>query len=400
VGFCTACGQRRRDGDRFCTGCGTAFHDTPDAQSEAGHSSNEAPPLEPQPLEPPPIDGPHGMAPNQSAPYSEAAPDAAPWVVDLPGETTAEDRSGNLRGADPYGARPWGADSYRVPPWADPTVVPAGEEASRPPPIADDPFANHYHEPPAGREPRYGEETSGTPFARRSDDTSVLPQYPPTTAEAADAPGHEGVGHQHSAGGGRRKTIVAVLVVIAVLAVGGAALGWEINRHNAPLIIRPTQGPPSPPAQQGATASPTKAPSGGPTLGNSTVAVAAGLAQNPDAPPVVNLLTSYFTAINAHDYQAFVQVHDQQLEQGYKAARFQSDYGSTSDSGVMLTGISTTADGSVAATTTFTSHQSPKDSVDHTACTHWKITLFLEQQNGGYVIGPPQPGYHAVHQAC
>ncbi len=202
-------------------------------------------------------------------------------------------------------------------------------------------------------------------------------------------------------GGGRKKTIVAVFVVIAVLAVAGTSLAWEIHRHNAPASVRPTQAGPSQPTQQGATrSSPQVSPSGGPTLGNAAVAVAAGVAQNPDASPVVNVLTSYFTAINAHDYQAYVQVHDQQLEQGYTPARFQSDYGSTSDSGVMLTGISTTADGSVAATTTFTSHQSPEDSVDHTACTHWKITLFLEQQNGGYVIGPPQPGYHAVHQAC
>ncbi len=140
-------------------------------------------------------------------------------------------------------------------------------------------------------------------------------------------------------------------------------------------------------------------PSASPTLGNSTVAVGAPVAQNPQAPAVVSLLTSYFTAINTHDYQAYSRLLDQKLQQGLTPARFRAGYGSTADSGAMLTGISTTASG-VAATATFTSHQQPHDSPDRTACTHWSITLFLEQQGGGYAIGQAQPGYHASHQPC
>jgi hypothetical protein len=82
-------------------------------------------------------------------------------------------------------------------------------------------------------------------------------------------------------------------------------------------------------------------------------------------------------------------------------AQFKNGYRSTADSNETLVGISTASDGDMAAEVTFTSHQNPADSPDHSeSCTDWDITLFLAQGGSGYVIDPAPAGYHASHQGC
>jgi len=131
-----------------------------------------------------------------------------------------------------------------------------------------------------------------------------------------------------------------------------------------------------------------------------TVAVAAGLAGNPATPQVTALLDRYFTAINTRDYAGYAGLLDRQRRRHETASAFRSGYSSTTDSDATLTGISATGSGGVAASVTFTSHQKPAKSLDHSSCTLWSITLYLVRGAGGYLIGTPPPGYLAYYQAC
>lgn len=130
------------------------------------------------------------------------------------------------------------------------------------------------------------------------------------------------------------------------------------------------------------------------------VALAPGAAGNPAATRVTALLNRYFTAINKRDYQAYASVFDQQLQQPDPQSSFDVGYATTTDSAVTLAGISDTGSGSLAASVTFTSQQSPADSPDNSSCDQWSITLFLVPDGTTYLIGPPPSNYHASYQAC
>jgi hypothetical protein len=129
------------------------------------------------------------------------------------------------------------------------------------------------------------------------------------------------------------------------------------------------------------------------------VAVSAAAAGNGAAPQVTAFLNSYFTAINAHDYQAYDSLLDQQL-QPYPQSSFDAGYGSTTDSDETLTSITDTSSGGEAASVTFTSHQQPADSPDNSSCDQWSITLFLVPNGSGYLDGKAPSTYHASYQAC
>jgi hypothetical protein len=131
------------------------------------------------------------------------------------------------------------------------------------------------------------------------------------------------------------------------------------------------------------------------------VAVGSGVAGNPAANSITEFLAQYFSAINAHDYQAYVTLLSSQQQEGFTESQFQDGYGSTTDSAETLTGISTAANGDTEATVTFTSNQNASQSVDQSeTCTDWGVSLFLENDGTSYLIDPPPPGYHAAHSPC
>jgi hypothetical protein len=128
--------------------------------------------------------------------------------------------------------------------------------------------------------------------------------------------------------------------------------------------------------------------------------MAPGVAANPQAPQVASLLDSYFTAINNHDYEGYISLFTPAIQQGLTAAQFHTGFATTKDTDEALTSISS-VDGSLAASVTFTSHQSPADSVDGSeSCTNWQISLYLQQTGNGYLIGKAPSSYHAFHTAC
>ena len=151
------------------------------------------------------------------------------------------------------------------------------------------------------------------------------------------------------------------------------------------MLFRSTAAPaPSVPAPGGAQA---------------VVAMAPGLSQAPDAAQVDGFLVSYFTAINSRNYQQYARLLVPARRAQLSAAAFARGYGTTTDTGASLVGISRTGRG-VAATVTFTSEQRPAPGADVTSCTYWDITLYLQSQGGALLIGSPPAGYHAYHRSC
>jgi hypothetical protein len=145
--------------------------------------------------------------------------------------------------------------------------------------------------------------------------------------------------------------------------------------------------------QPGPAASPR--PSARPVVGIASLA-----GTQPHAAAVDTFLGRYFMAINNHDYRAYLHLFGPQSRGALSGAGFETGYGTTRDSAERLTELVATAPGQVAATVTFTSHQSPAASSAHAGCLRWKITVYLVRQGGRYVIGNPPADYFAQDQPC
>jgi hypothetical protein len=159
----------------------------------------------------------------------------------------------------------------------------------------------------------------------------------------------------------------------------------------------PASTPPSttPPPTTPPPTTPPAAP------GTTTVAVAGPAQSNPAEPQVLSWVEGYFTAINAHDYNAYVSLLGSQLAANVTPTSFTNGFGSTRDSAATLTGISDEGSGYEAATVSFTSHQNPSQSVNRQdSCDLWTITLYLEPDGSGYLQVPSPSGYSSSHQAC
>ena len=130
------------------------------------------------------------------------------------------------------------------------------------------------------------------------------------------------------------------------------------------------------------------------------VAVAAGAAGSPDARPVVSFLTRYFTAINYHDYRAYLRLFNPASRGDLTPAAFSAGYGTTRDSLATLRHIGVIGPGRLDAVVTFTSHQQAGQSPSQSACTRWRISLYLIRARNGYLLQTPPAGYLASFRAC
>jgi hypothetical protein len=217
------------------------------------------------------------------------------------------------------------------------------------------------------------------------------PGYAPEPGGGGDWPGYAPEPGSHRTS---RNVIVALIaaLALAVVAVAAGVLGFESHRRPGPSRSSAAQS--SPPK----SSPPKSSPPGGTRTG--LVTLAPQVANNPDAGPIAKLLTAYFTDINSHDFSAYQELLNPQMQRSVTLAKFSAGYRSTTDSAATLTGISAPDAGHITANVTFTSHQDPADSPDQSACTTWGIRLFLERSGGGFLIGPAQRGYHASHQPC
>ena len=169
------------------------------------------------------------------------------------------------------------------------------------------------------------------------------------------------------AAGHRAQIISAGLAAVALLV--GAVSAWAaFGGHQgaapgAQLAGRQTTATRQASPEPRGTATPSPSAPGlrplpaGPGAGlPAVVTMAPGLSQAPDAAQVDGFLVSYFTAINAHDYQQYARLLVPARRAQLSAAAFAQGYGTTTDTGASLVGISPTGRG-VAATVTFTSGQ-------------------------------------------
>jgi hypothetical protein len=200
-----------------------------------------------------------------------------------------------------------------------------------------------------------------------------------------------------------------VLAVIVVLAAGGGAyaLATTLGKHtNAQPTTGASTTAASSPAASSSTGGATQRASSPPASATasvtpsttlSLVAVAPGVAAQPQ---VETLLSHYFHGINTHDYAEYVATLNPTQQAKQSQSEFTSGYSSTVDSGMTLTHVSGSGNGGLTATVTFTSHQSPAQSADNSACNAWTLKLYLVPQGTGYLIGPAPSGYQPAYSDC
>jgi hypothetical protein len=402
--FCTSCGRERSGTTRFCTSCGAEFTDPPQYEptvmAEQPRPEDNDPPgtviSTPSPGAWAPT-GPYGAAPGQQPPGSPRPEDADQFGgtflgLDAFHETmTATSGPGGPAHPGPvYADPPAAGPDYSDPVYAERT---AQQPAYPPPGYAEPGYAEPGYPGPGYPQPEYAQPDYTQPdYAQPGYGGPVPPGYG----------GGPASGPRRS--GPRNKVIFVAVAVVIFLAAAGGAYALVAKHSHGSAAAPPTQSA-SIPATQSAPASPTAPTTAPPTSASAsassgvTVAVAPAAASNAAAPQVTSFLNSYFTAINAHDYQAYDSLLDQQM-QPYPQSSFDAGFGTTTDSAETLTSITDTGSGGEAASVTFTSHQQPTDSPDNSSCDHWSITLFLVPNGSGYLDGPPPSGYHAAYQAC
>jgi hypothetical protein len=223
-------------------------------------------------------------------------------------------------------------------------------------------------------------------------------------------------------GPGRRRIpawgIIAAAVALVVAALGG---WYAATQHGSTSAATGQRAPSAKPSTGGGgsltatspssqLATPTgsatsSTPTGSPTTstpaagGGSQVALGPGVSGQ-TAGSVAAFASQYFAAVNRRDYQAYISLFAPGADPGMDAQKFQAGYASTTDSSETLVALAGAASGKTAASLTFVSHQGAASSATHTACTNWRITLYLVPSGASYLISHPPAGYHASFQPC
>jgi hypothetical protein len=198
------------------------------------------------------------------------------------------------------------------------------------------------------------------------------------------------------------------VVAAALVAALGGLVAWLLTSQSAPHE-RPAAQSSVSAGQRGTTAPASPSSPAAPSRQASThhaeasnpdaVALGPRAAGQPGAHHIAAFLGTYFAAVNNHDYHAYIGLFDPQARPIQSKQQFLAGFGSTKDSGAKLVGISPAAAGP-AAEITFDSHQSPADSATQTACTTWRITLFLEPHGRAYLVGSAPASYRAQATPC
>jgi len=278
----------------------------------------------------------------------------------------------------------WGGDSWLAKPSpADGATSPSDEPADR------------WESP---------DTISATPYATPPQSTGYLtPAQPPTKP----------AGPRRRSGGGRTTAFIVVGVVVALAAGGGVyALVSQTHGHataqpSHPATVNASTAAPAVQVSTSLAASASASPSASPSASatpsptqTGTVQVAPGVANDPAEPQVDAYLNRYFNAINTRNYSEYDSLLDAEQQQANTQSSFDSGYATTKDSDEVLTGITDTGGGTLTANVSFTSHQSPADSIDQSACNNWRLSLYLVPQGNGYVMTAAPASYHAAYTEC
>jgi hypothetical protein len=253
----------------------------------------------------------------------------------------------------------------------------------------------------------------------------VRPEPPTLTAGIPPAPAADPYPGAEPPEPSRRRIPAWGIIAAAVVVVLAGLGGWYAATRHGGTPAASAQKPPAARASAGgagspaatAPTSPLASPAGSPASstpagspepstpggtaagGGSQVALGPGVSGQ-TAGSVAAFAGQYFAAINSHDYPAYISLFAPGADPGEDAQKFQAGYASTTDSSETLVALAGTASGKTAASLTFDSHQAPASSATHTACTSWRITLYLVQSGTSYLISHPPAGYHASFQPC
>jgi hypothetical protein len=134
--------------------------------------------------------------------------------------------------------------------------------------------------------------------------------------------------------------------------------------------------------------------------GNSRVSIAPAAASDPLAPAVAALLERRYTDINERNFDDYWKMYTPEYRATFNPTEVAAGYRSSADSDIRLTELSTSGDGRLAATVTFTSTQDAADAQNGQTCTHWTVGFFLKKVGSAYLIDTPPTNYHSKHSAC
>jgi hypothetical protein len=383
MNFCAKCGRERSGDARYCGGCGTEFAaDTAAAVTPPTDDSADA---DPQPS------ATADWAPPADATRVERQPDAT--MIDRPGGAASSARAATPAPAEPDPFAAWFAPSPDA--QAAPRTEPGGQrQPAEPWQSADTVFASS------------GQRGPGYP---PSPPPPPAPGYPPPRPPYGTQPPPSG-GRRSS--GGRTAAFILVVVLVMLAAGGGAyALVSRSGKHNTaqPPASSTAATSAAPTAASSASASTSPSGSASPSVSASAstssasgpVSVGAGVASDATESAVESTLNLNFKAINAHDYTEYQSARNSAEQAAESQSAFASGYGSTSDSGITLTSLTSAANGGEEeATVTFTSHQAVGTGIDGSSCNDWKVTYYLVPQGSGYLIGPSPSGDQPTYSDC
>ena len=305
-------------------------------------------------------------------------------------------------GADPDAQGPPSHEATRL-------DVDPGDTRVEPPAAQTDPFASWYQrEAPAVRQETDSnwQPTRTVQAAPTQAAGHLPPSYPPQVPPPPPFPSGPPASPPRRNSGGKG-LFIAVAVVVVLAAGGGAyALATSLGKHpNAQSPTPPAASASTPAAgtspATGSSAAPSttgSSPTPSPTL--SLVAISPDVQAGTAEPQVETLLSHYFNGINTHDYQEYASTLNAAQRANQPQSKFESGYSSTTDSAMTLTSLSDSGNGGLTATVTFTSRQSPAQSVDNSACNAWTLNLYLAPQGSGYLIGPAPAGYQPNYSDC
>jgi hypothetical protein len=238
----------------------------------------------------------------------------------------------------------------------------------------------------------------------------------PVVVSPTAAPGPAGPSYSSPEGRpGRGRGLWIAVTAIVLLAAGGgsyALISATGNRQTAlpqghtPTVASNATVPPTHPADTqpaslqastspSASASPSRSAS--PSASPSVVSVSPGLKSASAQVEIV--LSHYFQGINKHSYAEYASSQTAQGKADQPESSFNSGYATTADSGMTLTSLTPTGQ-DLTATVTFTSRQSPADSVDNSPCDTWTLKLYLVPNGTGYLITPAPSDYEPSHTDC
>jgi hypothetical protein len=133
---------------------------------------------------------------------------------------------------------------------------------------------------------------------------------------------------------------------------------------------------------------------------NSVVSIAPAARSDSRAPAIAAVLTRHYMDINQEDFADYWTMYTPEYRASFNKPKVEAGYRSSADSHIRLTELSTTVDGRLAATVTFTSTQDAADGPNGQICTDWTVGYFFKKVGLKYLIDTPPNSYHSTHAAC